>query len=81
MGAPARSWSRWSKRITHERMPRTFLIGGSARVRGIALAFENLALRQRELLARVEEGEFSVQTIVGALPDGLVVVDRERRVR
>jgi len=67
--------------ITQERMPRTFLIAGSARVRGIALALEKLALRQCELLARAEEGEFNLQTIIGALPDGLLVVDQERQIR
>ena len=63
------------------RMPRTFLIGGSARVRALALALEQLALREGALRARVREGEFGVQAIVGALADGLVVADRERRIR
>ena len=31
--------------------------------------------------AREQEGEFGVQAIVGALADGLVVADRERRIR
>ena len=63
------------------RTPRTFLIGGSARVRGLALALEQLALREGALRARVQEGEFGVQAIVGALADGLVVADGERRIR
>jgi len=63
------------------RTPRTFLIGGSARVRGLALALEQLALREGALRARVQEGEFGVQAIVGALADGLVVADGQRRIR
>jgi two-component system, OmpR family, phosphate regulon sensor histidine kinase PhoR len=50
-------------------------------VRGLALALEQLALREGALRARVQEGEFGVQAIVGALADGLVVADRERRIR
>jgi two-component system phosphate regulon sensor histidine kinase PhoR len=63
------------------RTPRTFLIGGSARVRGLALALEQLALREGALRARVQEGEFGVQAIVGALADGLVVANGQRRIR
>ncbi len=63
------------------RTPRTFLISGSAQARGLALALEQLALRERALRARVQEGEFGVQAIVGALADGLVVADGERRLR
>ena len=62
-------------------MPRTFLIGGNSSVRGIALDLEQLALRENALRARVQEGEFGVQAIVGALADGLVVADGRRRIR
>ena len=64
---PAANWSRWSAKSTTARTPRTFLIGGSARMRGLALALEQLALREGALRARVQEGEFGVQAIVGAL--------------
>jgi two-component system phosphate regulon sensor histidine kinase PhoR len=67
--------------VTDEQVPRTFVVGGSTRVRGIALALEKLSARQRELLARAQEGEFNVQTIMGALPDGLLVVDGTRQIR
>jgi two-component system phosphate regulon sensor histidine kinase PhoR len=67
--------------VTAERVPRTFLIGGSASVRRLALALEQLAFREGALRTRVQEGEFSVQAIVGALADGLVVADGERRIR
>ena len=83
-----RGWIRPSRELEQiigemnaARTPRTFLIGGSARVRGLALALEQLALREGALRARVQEGEFGVQAIVGALADGLVVADGGRRIR
>ena len=79
--APWRELGQIVEAITRGQMPRTFLVGGSTRARGIALALEKLALRQRELLARAEEGAFNLQTILGALPDGLLVVDEERQIR
>jgi two-component system phosphate regulon sensor histidine kinase PhoR len=79
--APSRELEEMVRDLNEERTPRTFLIGGSSEVRGIALALEQLALRQGALRARVQEGEFGVQAIVGALADGLVVADGQRRIR
>lgn len=86
-----RIWSGWIEpsreleelvgEVTAERIPKTFLIGGSERMRRIALALAHLALREAALRARVAEGEFGVQAIVGALADGLVVADEQRRIR
>jgi two-component system phosphate regulon sensor histidine kinase PhoR len=67
--------------LNEARAPRTFLISGSPGMRGIALALEQFALREAALRARVQENEFGVQAIVGALADGLVVADGERRIR
>ncbi len=78
---PCRELEQMLGEMNAARTPRTFLIGGSARVRGLALALEQLALREGALRARVQEGEFGVQAIVGALADGLVVADGERRIR
>jgi len=78
---PCRELEQLVGTLTAERMPRTFLIGGSSSVRGIALDLEQLALRESALRARVQEGEFGVQAIVGALADGLVVADGQRRIR
>ncbi|MGH8094935.1 MAG: sensor histidine kinase [Chthoniobacterales bacterium] len=78
---PGREIEQLLTEVAAERETRTFLIDGSARMRGLALGLEQLALRQGLLRARVEEGEFGVQAIVGALADGLVVADRERRIR
>ena len=79
--APSRELEQLVREVAAERAPRTFLIGGSPRMRSIALALEQLALREAALRARVQEGEFGVQAITGALADGLVVADRERRLR
>ncbi len=78
---PARELEQLVEEVTAEKIPKTFLIGGSERMRGIALALEQLALREGALRARVQEGEFGVQAIVGALADGLVVADGQRRIR
>ena len=79
--APARELERLITEVVAEKTPRTFLVGGGARIRRIAFALEQIALRERLLRARLQEGEFGVQTIVGALADGLVVADRQRRIR
>src|SRR5689334_10417495 len=78
---PTRDLKTLIEDVTAEKMPRTFLIGGSARLRAIALALEQLARREAQLRTRVQAGEFGVQAIVGTLADGLVVVDRERHIR
>ncbi len=78
---PARELERMVRELNEGQSPRTFLIGGSPTVRGTALALEQLALREGELRTRAQEGEFGVQAIVGALADGLVVADGERRIR
>ncbi len=78
---PARELERMMGDLNEGRAPRTFLINGSPCLRGTALALEQLALREGALRARVEEGDFGVQAIVGALADGLVVADGERRLR
>jgi len=69
------------RELNEARLPRTFLIGGSRSVRASALALEQLARREGALRAQVQEGEFGVQAIVGALADGLVVADGRRRIR
>lgn len=79
--APGRELEQMVHELNDGRAPRTFLIGGSACLRGTALALEQLALREGALRVRAQEGEFGVQAIVGALADGIVVADGERRIR
>ena len=84
-------WRRWigpwkdlrelTGAISEGRAPRKFLISANEPARQIGLALETVANRHRELEARLAEGESSVQAVFGAMLDGLVVVDDQRRVR
>ena len=67
--------------ISAGRPPRKFLISANARAQRVGLALEKLGNSQRALAERVREGELSAQTVFGAMLDGLVVVDGQRRVR
>jgi two-component system, OmpR family, phosphate regulon sensor histidine kinase PhoR len=67
--------------ITNERAPATFLLSANPSAQHLGLALEKLWNRQRELIERVHESEFSVQAILGAMLDGLVVLDEQRRIQ
>jgi two-component system phosphate regulon sensor histidine kinase PhoR len=85
------AWGRWVapwtraeqlvEAIMNDRPPPTFLLGANPPAHQLGLALEKLWDRQRELIERVHEGEFSVQAILGAMLDGLVVLDEERRIQ
>ena len=85
------AWRRWiapwkdveelSQAVVEKRPPRKFLISANPQSRRTGLALETLTDRQRELEERFREGESSVQAVFGAMLDGLVVVDDQRRVR
>src|SRR6187401_128564 len=62
------------------RPPRKFLMSANARAQKIGLEIEKIAERLNELDRTAREGTLSVQTILGALPDGLVVVDEGGRI-
>jgi len=67
--------------IRHVRTPRTYLIEGNEVPRRVALALEEIFTRQRELARENVEHEFSVQAILGAMADGLAIVDRKTAIR
>ncbi len=67
--------------IVEQRPPRKFLISGNPEARHVGLALEKLMDRRGDLEKRVRESEFSAQTILGAMPDGLAVVDERRTVQ
>ncbi len=79
--APWRGAQELAEAIASERQPRGFLLGGNSRVRRIGLTLERLATRQQELKERVHETEFSMRAILGAMPDGLILVDQQLRLR
>jgi two-component system phosphate regulon sensor histidine kinase PhoR len=67
--------------IVEQRPPRKFLISGNPEARHVGLALEKLMDRRGDLEKRVRESESSAQTILGAMPDGLAVVDERRTVQ
>lgn len=84
-------WRKWARpwrdveqlvfEVIHGRAPRTFIVSGNAAAQRIGIALEDIFLRQCELASQAQEGEFNVRTILGAMRDGLAVVDGEGRVR
>ena len=67
--------------IVEKRPPRKFLISGNPEARRVGLALETLMDRRGSLEKRVRESESSAQTVLGAMPDGLAVVDDRRSVQ
>ncbi|HEX3818582.1 MAG TPA: histidine kinase dimerization/phospho-acceptor domain-containing protein, partial [Chthoniobacterales bacterium] len=84
-------WRRWVRPwrdveqlvddVINARTPRTFLVDGNAAAQRIGVALENVFLRHRDLTSRAREGELNTRTILGAMRDGLAVVDADGRVR
>lgn len=85
------TWRRWIdpwkelellvKAMIERKPPRKFLISGNERAYALGLALEKFALKQRELEIVATQGTDSLQNILGALPDGLALVDHHRRVQ
>jgi two-component system phosphate regulon sensor histidine kinase PhoR len=67
--------------IVEQRPPRKFLISGNPEARHVGLALEKLMDRRGDLEKRARDSESSAQTILGAMPDGLAVVDERRTVQ
>lgn len=67
--------------IAANERPRTFLVRGNPVARRVGLKLEGLSDQTSQLIARSEQDEFSVRTILAALPDALLVVDAARRVQ
>jgi two-component system, OmpR family, phosphate regulon sensor histidine kinase PhoR len=67
--------------VANGRAPRNFVVDGNRSAQRIAIALEDVLLRQRELARRAEENELNTRTILGAMRDGLAVVDSDSRVR
>jgi two-component system, OmpR family, phosphate regulon sensor histidine kinase PhoR len=67
--------------IVEQRPPRKFLISGNPQAQHVGLALEKLMDRRGDLENRVRRSETSAQTILGAMPDGLAVVDERRIVQ
>jgi len=78
-------WQKWAapwpqieqlvSQIARGESPSTFLIDGGADPHRIGLALETIFARQRDLERRIAGRESDTQTILGAMEDGVLVVD------
>src|SRR5215213_8658178 len=67
--------------MVERKAPRKFLMTGNERANVLGLALEKFAFKQRELEITASQGSKSLQSILGALPDGLALVDQQRRLQ
>src|SRR5947207_5581976 len=76
------AWSqleRLVRQIGRGEQPRTFLVEGGNEAHRIGLALENILVRQRELDRQIGDRVSGQKAILSAMQDGLIVVDRDRR--
>jgi two-component system phosphate regulon sensor histidine kinase PhoR len=83
-------WQKWAapwsqieqlvSQVARGEPPSTFLINGGAGPHRIGLALENIFARQQELERQIAGRESGTQTILGAMQDGLLVVDARSRI-
>lgn len=79
-------WQKWAapwpqidqlvSQIARGETPSTFLINGGTDPHRIGLALETIFARQQELERQIAGRESDTQTILGAMEDGVLVVDR-----
>src|SRR5438034_1309896 len=68
------------KQIAGGERPRTFLVDGSTLAQRVGLALESIFRRQQQLNQQITGRESGTQTILGAMQDGLLVVDARRSI-
>src|SRR5207247_7374314 len=83
-------WQKWAapwpqieqlvSQIARGESPSTFLINGGADPHRVGLTLETIFARQRDLERQVAGRESDTQTILGAMQDGLLVVDARNRI-
>lgn len=78
--APWPQIERLVRQVGKGEQPRTFLVEGSKEAQRVSVALENIFGRQRELNRQVGERTAGQRAIFSAMQDGLLVVDRERRI-
>ena len=78
--APWRQIERLVRQIAGSGRPDTFLVDGGPESKRIGLALENIFARQQELARQIAGRESGTQTILRAMQDGLLVVDKSLRV-
>src|SRR5438105_4932233 len=77
--APWSQIERLVRQIGRGEKRRTFLVDGGTESHRIGLALENILARQRELDRQIGERVSGQKAILSAMQDGLLVVDRGRR--
>src|SRR3954465_12334531 len=77
---PGRGIDELVQSIVANKAPKKFLITANERANAIGLSLENFAAKQRELERTAAEGSAGLQNILGALPDGVAMVDQQRRI-
>ena len=83
-------WQKWAvpwpqieqlvSQIARGESPSTFLINGGADPHRVGLALETIFERQQELERQIAGRESDTQTILGAMEDGVLVVDARSRI-
>jgi len=83
-------WQKWAtpwrqieqlvSQIARGESPSTFLINGGADPHRVGLALETIFARQQELERQIAGRESGTQTILGAMEDGVLVVDARSRI-
>src|SRR4029453_9022551 len=84
------SWRKWIApwrridelvgQIARSEQPRTFLVDGATQAQRVGLALETIFARQKQLDQQIAGRESGTQTILGAMQDGVLVVDARRYV-
>ena len=78
--APWQQIERLVRQIAGSERPRTFLVDGGPEPQRVGLALENIFARQQELGRQIAGRESGTQTILRAMQDGLLVVDKNLRI-
>src|ERR1051325_9299949 len=81
-------WRKWvapwwqiqelTRQIAQGERPRTFLVDGGLEAKKVGLALDNIFARQEPRASQNAGRESGTQTILRAMQDGLLVVDRNR---
>src|SRR6266700_628705 len=78
--APGRQIEQLVKQIAGGERPRTFLVDGGTLAQRVGLALESIFRRQQQLDQQITGRESGTQAILGAMQDGLLVVDTRRHI-
>src|SRR5207248_3886461 len=78
--APWRQVDRLVRQIGRGERPQTFLVEGGKEAQRVSVALEDIFSRQRELDRQAGERAAGQKAIFSAMQDGLLVVDRGRRI-